>query len=75
MASSKDAVVLDIDGHEVRVSNPEKPYFGDRGISKIDVVEYFVAVGEGILFALKDLDAGGQHRRRVLPEAGAQERP
>jgi len=27
VASSKDAVVLDIDGHEVRVSNPEKPYF------------------------------------------------
>ena len=54
MASSKDAVVLDVDGHEVRVSNPEKPYFADRGIRKIDVVEYFVAVGEGILCALKD---------------------
>jgi DNA ligase D-like protein (predicted polymerase) len=54
MASSKDAVVLDIDGHEVRVSNPEKPYFGDRGIRKIDVVEYFVAVGPGILNALRD---------------------
>jgi DNA ligase D-like protein (predicted polymerase) len=54
MASSKDAVVLDIDGHEVRVSNPEKPYFGDRGIRKIDVVEYFVSVGEGILNALRD---------------------
>jgi DNA ligase D-like protein (predicted polymerase) len=54
MASSKDAVVLEIDGHEVRVSNPEKPYFPERGIRKIDVVEYFVAVGEGILFALKD---------------------
>ena len=54
MASSKDAVVLDIDGHEVRVSNPEKPYFGDRGIRKIDVVEYFVSVGPGILNALRD---------------------
>ena len=54
MASSKDAVVLDVDGHEVRVSNPEKPYFGERGIRKIDVVEYFIAVGDGILFALKD---------------------
>ncbi|RBY86728.1 ATP-dependent DNA ligase [Blastococcus sp. TBT05-19] len=54
MASSKDAVVLDVDGHEVRVSSPEKPYFGEKGIRKIDVVEYFVAVGEGILFALKD---------------------
>src|SRR3954452_317702 len=54
MASSKDAVVLDIDGYEVRVSNPEKPYFGDEGIRKIDVVEYFVSVGEGILNALRD---------------------
>jgi DNA ligase D-like protein (predicted polymerase) len=54
MASSKDAVVLDIDGHEVRVSSPEKPYFGDRGIRKIDVVEYFVSVGPGILNALRD---------------------
>ena len=54
MASSKDAVVLDVDGHEVRVSNPEKPYFGERGIRKIDVVEYFVSVGPGILFALRD---------------------
>src|SRR4029079_14166325 len=54
MASSKDAVVLDVDGLEVRVSNPEKPYFGDRGIRKIDVVEYFVSVGPGILHALRD---------------------
>ena len=54
MASSKNAVVLDVDGHEVRVSNPEKPYFADKGIRKIDVVEYFVAVGAGILFALHD---------------------
>src|SRR5690348_6831912 len=54
MAASKDAVVLEIDGHEVRVSNPEKPYFAERGIRKIDVVEYFVSVGPGILHALRD---------------------
>src|SRR3712207_2843807 len=54
MASSKDAVLLQVDGHEVRVSNPEKPYFAERGIRKIDVVEYFVAVGGGILHALRD---------------------
>ena len=49
MASSKDAVLLQVDGHEVRVSSPEKPYFAERGIRKIDVVEYFIAVGGGIL--------------------------
>ena len=93
MASSKDAVVLDVDGHEVRVSNPEKPYFGDRGIRKIDVVEYFVvgrrghpvraagpaddagALARRRVRGRPDLHAGGQHRRRVLPEAGAEERP
>src|SRR3954451_5516889 len=54
MASSKDAVVLEIDGHEVRMSSPDKPYFGDKGIRKIDVVNYFFSVGEGIVFALRD---------------------
>src|SRR3978361_1348730 len=54
MASSKDAVVLDVDGPEVGVSSPETPYFPEKGIRKIDVVEYFVSVGAGILFALRD---------------------
>src|SRR3954468_11997301 len=53
MAASKDAVVLDVDGHAVRVSSPEKPYFAERGIRKIDVVNYFVSVGPGILFVLR----------------------
>ena len=55
MASSKDAVVLDIDGHEVRVSNPEKPYFGDRGHPqdrRRRVLRRRSA--PGILFALRD---------------------
>ncbi|MPQ96788.1 ATP-dependent DNA ligase [Modestobacter sp. I12A-02628] len=53
MASSKDAVVLTVDGHEVRVSSPEKPYFAELGLRKIDVVEYFIAVGPGVLAALR----------------------
>ena len=55
MASSKDAVVLDVDGHEVRVSNPEKPYFGERGHPqdrRRRVLRRRSATG--ILFALKD---------------------
>jgi DNA ligase D len=38
----------------VRVSNPDKVYFPERGITKGDVARYFVAVGEGILGALRD---------------------
>ncbi|MDG4810240.1 ATP-dependent DNA ligase [Micromonospora sp. WMMD1120] len=38
----------------VRVSSPDKPYFPERGLTKLDVVRYFLAVGDGILRALRD---------------------
>jgi len=38
----------------VRVSNPDKVYFPQPGYTKRQVVEYFVAVGEGILRATRD---------------------
>ncbi len=47
-------MTLEIDGREVRVSSPEKPYFADLGLTKLDVVEYFRSVGSGILTALRD---------------------
>jgi DNA ligase D-like protein (predicted polymerase) len=43
---------LDVGGRRVRVSNPDKPYF--PGITKADVVRYFLAVGDGILAAVRD---------------------
>ncbi|HEU4492402.1 MAG TPA: non-homologous end-joining DNA ligase [Jiangellales bacterium] len=48
------AVELEVDGRPVRVSNPDRPYFADVGITKLDLVEYYVSVGEGILRALRD---------------------
>ncbi|HEY3339622.1 MAG TPA: ATP-dependent DNA ligase [Propionicimonas sp.] len=48
------AMTLEVDGREVRVSSPEKPYFADLGLTKLDVVEYFLSVGSGILAALRD---------------------
>ncbi|MFI5707754.1 non-homologous end-joining DNA ligase [Kribbella sp. NPDC051620] len=53
MAATK-AIELEIAGRTVRVSNPDKPYFADRGLTKLDIVNYFVAVGDGILGALRD---------------------
>ncbi|MFV2102432.1 DNA polymerase domain-containing protein [Micromonospora sp. LOL_024] len=38
----------------VRVSSPDKPYFPKLGLTKLDVVRYFLAVGDGILRALRD---------------------
>jgi DNA ligase D-like protein (predicted polymerase) len=49
-----EAVELEIAGRAVRISSPEKVYFPERGLRKIDVVTYFVAVGDGILGALRD---------------------
>lgn len=48
------ALELDVAGHTVRVSSPDKIYFPERGFTKRDVVEYYVAVGDGIFRALRD---------------------
>ena len=48
------ATELEVAGHTVRVSNPEKIYFPDRGFTKLDVVQYYVNVGDGILRALRE---------------------
>ncbi|MGW5359628.1 non-homologous end-joining DNA ligase [Actinopolymorpha pittospori] len=38
----------------VRLSNPDKVYFPERGFTKRDVVHYFLSVGDGILGALHE---------------------
>lgn len=47
-----EAIELDVKGRTVRVSNPSKIYFAERGLTKLDVVTYFLSVGDGILGAL-----------------------
>jgi bifunctional non-homologous end joining protein LigD len=52
MATAKPApvvVVVAVAGREVTVSNPEKLYFPEAGISKLDLVQYYLAVAEGAL--------------------------
>ncbi|MFC5748783.1 DNA polymerase domain-containing protein [Actinomadura rugatobispora] len=38
----------------VKVTNPDKVYFPQRGYTKRQLVEYFIAVGDGILRATRD---------------------
>ncbi|MFD9497876.1 non-homologous end-joining DNA ligase [Streptomyces sp. NPDC060035] len=45
---------LEADGRAVRLSNPDKVYFPEKGYTKRDVAEYFLAVGPGILRALRE---------------------
>jgi len=42
-------LVLELDGHEVAVSNPDKVYFPEGPITKRELVEYYLAVAEGAL--------------------------
>lgn len=42
-------MVLDVGGHDVRVSHPGKVVFPEPGITKLDLVNYYVAVAEGAL--------------------------
>ncbi len=56
MAKS-DAVMVDAGEREVRVSSPDRVIFPETerfpAITKVDIVEYYVAVGDGIMRALE----------------------
>ncbi|QUQ65897.1 ATP-dependent DNA ligase [Kutzneria sp. CA-103260] len=47
-------VELDVDGYPVRISNPDRVYFAARGETKLDLVRYYLAVGPGIVRALRE---------------------
>lgn len=49
--------MLDVDGHEVRLSNPDKVYFPQAiggALTKRELVEYYVAVGPAVVRALRN---------------------
>ncbi|MDQ0312519.1 DNA ligase D [Kitasatospora herbaricolor] len=48
------AVELDVAGRTVRLSNPDKVYFPERGYTKLDVAQYYLAVAEGVLRGLRE---------------------
>jgi DNA ligase D len=45
-------VELEVGGRTVRVTNPDKVFFRTRGETKLDLVRYYLAVGDGIVRAL-----------------------
>jgi bifunctional non-homologous end joining protein LigD len=49
VASKGERVVVDVAGREVAISNPSKVYFPETGITKLEVVRYYLAVAEGAL--------------------------
>jgi DNA ligase D len=50
--SSTPAVELEVGPHTIRVTNPDRVYFPKTGWTKLDLVNYYVSVGDGIVRAL-----------------------
>ncbi|MEA2706618.1 MAG: hypothetical protein QOH22_1406 [Gemmatimonadaceae bacterium] len=51
----EESVVLSVEGREVRISNPGKPYFSrDVKLSKLDVVKYYLSVASGAVAGISD---------------------
>ena len=49
-----DEIVIEVGSHPVSISHPEKVFFSQRGETKLDLVEYYLAVGPGIVNALRE---------------------
>jgi DNA ligase D-like protein (predicted polymerase) len=43
------AEFLDLNGQEVKITNPEKVFFPDTGLTKMDLVRYYLEVASGVL--------------------------
>jgi DNA ligase D len=52
--ASTPAVEIEVGEHTVRVSNPDRVYFPATGATKLDLVDYYLAVGDGIVNALRE---------------------
>jgi len=49
------AEILSIEGRDVRISNPDKPYFSrDVKLTKLDVVRYYLSVADGAVAGIRD---------------------
>jgi len=48
------SVELDVGDRTVRISNPDRVYFPASGVSKLDLVNYYLSVGDGIVRALRE---------------------
>ena len=54
MAKESASEVLSLEGREVQITNPEKLYFSQARISKLDLVRYYLAVAPGALAGIRN---------------------
>src|ERR671934_580847 len=54
MAKKAATEVLSINGHEVQVTNPDKLYFSQARITKLDLVRYYLSIAPGALAGIRN---------------------
>jgi bifunctional non-homologous end joining protein LigD len=54
MAAARKKETLALEGREVTVSNPDKLYFPRAGVTKLELVRYYLAVADGALRGVRD---------------------
>ena len=55
MANKAASEVLVLDGREVQITHPDKPYFSAQAkVSKLDLVRYYLSVAGGALAGIRD---------------------
>jgi bifunctional non-homologous end joining protein LigD len=47
-------LIVEVEGREVSVTNPDKVFFPQTGATKMDLVEYYLAVAPGVLRGCED---------------------
>jgi len=53
--AEEDAEIITVDGREIRVTHPDKPYFSrEVTLSKLDLVRYYLAVAPGAVAGIRD---------------------
>ena len=52
MSATSEVEVIEAGGREVRITSPGKVFFPERGETKLDLVRYYVAVGEPLMRAM-----------------------
>src|SRR6476619_7435196 len=52
--ATSPAVEVEVGERDVRISNPDRVYFPARGETKLDLVNYYLSVGDGIVNALRE---------------------
>src|SRR5260370_22430640 len=57
MSAASDGIEIELDGRDVRITNPAKVYFPESPagpLTKLDLVQYYLAVAPGALVGCRD---------------------